>query len=129
MYRIEDADIIIDLESQTLALPKLNKFYIVSTGLNGIGEIENTGKTPRGWHQIEQKIGAEAPSNAVFKARKMTGEIYSAEFGAQNPDRDWILTRILWLSGLEDGFNRGEGCDLPYKQRVGGSIPSAPTKL
>ena len=111
MYSIEQADIIIDLASQTLSLPKHNKFYTVSTGLNGIGEIENTGKTPRGWHRIEQKIGANAPSNAVFKARQMTGEIYSVEFGAVNPERDWILTRILWLSGLEEGFNKGEGCD------------------
>lgn len=111
MYNLAQADIIVDLESQTLTLPKLNKFYLVSTGLNGIGETENSGKTPRGWHKVEQKIGADAPSNAVFKARQMTGEIYSRAYGAANPERDWILTRILWLSGLEDGFNRGEGCD------------------
>ena len=108
---LDQADILIDLAQQKLYLPRLNKQYLISSGKNGIGETENTGKTPRGWHRIEQKIGADAPSNAVFKARQMTGEIYSAAFAAANPDRDWILTRILWLSGLEEGFNKGEGCD------------------
>lgn len=111
MYSIDQADVIIDLASQTLSLPKQNKFYLISSGLNGIGEQENSGKTPRGWHRIEKKIGGEMPLNAVFKARQWTGEIYDAELGASNPERDWILSRILWLSGLESGFNLGEGCD------------------
>lgn len=111
MYSIDQADIVIDLASQTLALPKLNKFYLISSGLNGIGEQENSGKTPRGWHRVAQKIGQDHLFNAVFKARQWTGEIYSTEFGQQHPERDWILTRILWLDGLEDGFNHGEGCD------------------
>lgn len=111
MYSLDQADVIIDLASQTLSLPKKNKFYVISSGLNGIGEQENSGKTPRGWHKIEKKIGGEMPLNAVFKARQWTGEIYDAELGASNPERDWILSRILWLSGLEQGFNQGEGCD------------------
>lgn len=111
MYSIEQADILIDLESQTMSLPKLNKFYLVSTGLNGIGEQENSGKTPRGWHRVEKKIGDQHPLNAVFKGRVWTREIYDAELGAAHPDRDWILSRILWLSGLEPNFNQGEGCD------------------
>ena len=111
MYSLDQADILIDLVSQTLSLPKLNKFYLISTGLNGIGEQENSGKTPRGWHRVAQKIGATEPLNAVFKARQWTGEIYSRELGQQQPDRDWILTRILWLDGLQEGSNRGVGCD------------------
>ena len=107
----EQADILIDLAQQTLHLPKLNKMYLISSGLNGIGEQENSGKTPRGWPRVEQKIGAEHPLNAVFKARIWTGEIYDAALGASHPERDWILTRILWLSGLEPNFNQGEGCD------------------
>lgn len=111
MFSIDQADVVIDLASQTLSLPKKNKLYSISSGLNGIGEVENSGKTPRGWHKIEKKIGGEMPLNAVFKGRQWTGEIYDVELGQSNPERDWILSRILWLSGLEVGFNQGEGCD------------------
>ncbi|KAB0630250.1 L,D-transpeptidase [Acinetobacter gandensis] len=110
-YSIDQADVLINLKDQTLSLPKLNKFYVVSTGKNGIGEQENSGKTPRGWHRIAEKFGANEPKNAVFKARQWTGEVYDAELAAEYPERDWILSRILWLSGLEAGFNQGEGCD------------------
>ncbi|WP_336166531.1 cell wall-recycling L,D-carboxypeptidase ElsL [Acinetobacter sp. 161(2023)] len=110
-FKLEDADVLIDLANQTLTLPKHNKFYVISTGKNGIGEQENTGRTPRGWHRVAKKIGAESPQNAVFIARKPTGEVYSTELAAQYPERDWILSRILWLDGLEAGFNKGEGCD------------------
>ena len=110
-YSIEQADVLIDLANQTLTLPKHNKFYVISTGKNGIGEQENTGKTPRGWHRVTQKFGATSPQNAVFIARKPTGEVYSPELAAQFPKRDWILSRILWLDGLESGFNKGAGCD------------------
>jgi len=110
-FKLEDADVLIDLANQTLALPKYNKFYVISTGKNGIGEQENTGKTPRGWHRVAQKIGAQSPKNAVFIARKPTGEVYNTELATQYPERDWILSRILWLDGLENGFNKGEGCD------------------
>ena len=110
-YSIDQADVLINLKDQTLSLPKLNKFYVVSTGKNGIGEQENSGKTPRGWHRIAEKFGANEPKNAVFKARQWTGEVYNAELAVEYPERDWILSRILWLSGLEAGFNQGEGCD------------------
>ncbi|MHC3125513.1 cell wall-recycling L,D-carboxypeptidase ElsL [Acinetobacter sp. GN11] len=110
-FKLEDADVLIDLANQTLTLPKYNKFYVISTGKNGIGEQENTGRTPRGWHRVAKKIGAESPQNAVFIARKPTGEVYSTELAAQYPERDWILSRILWLDGLEEGFNKGEGYD------------------
>lgn len=110
-YSIDQADVLINLKDQTLSLPKLKKFYVVSTGKNGIGEQENSGKTPRGWHRIAEKFGANEPKNAVFKARQWTGEVYNTELAAEYPERDWILSRILWLSGLEAGFNQGEGCD------------------
>ena len=110
-YSIDQADVLINLKDQTLSLPKLNKFYVVSTGKNGIGEQENSGKTPRGWHRVAEKFGANEPKNAVFKARQWTGEVYDTELAAEYPERDWILSRILWLSGLEAGFNQGEGCD------------------
>lgn len=110
-YSLDQADIIIDLATQRLSLNKYNKHYSVSTGKNGIGEAQDSGKTPRGWHTIAEKFGHEHPINSVFIARQATGEIYSAELAAQYPQRDWILSRILWLRGLEAGFNLGEGCD------------------
>ncbi|MFC6052847.1 peptidase [Acinetobacter sp. Ac_877] len=110
-YALEQADILIDLEEQTLYVPKHNKYYVISSGLNGIGEKENSGKTPRGWHEVALKVGDNALENTVFIARKETGEIYNHDLVEAFPKRDWILSRILWLSGLEDGFNLGEGCD------------------
>ena len=81
--------------------------YPVSTARNGLGERRGSGCTPRGWHRIRIKIGAGLPLNAVFVGRRPTGEIYSSDLAASYPERDWILTRILWLTGLETGFNRG----------------------
>jgi lipoprotein-anchoring transpeptidase ErfK/SrfK len=107
----KQADILIDLAQQVLYLPHLHKQYVISTGLNGIGETENSGKTPRGWHCIAEKFGEQLPINSVFIARQATGEIYSPQLAAAFPKRDWILSRILWLQGLEAGFNCGEGCD------------------
>lgn len=110
-YQIDQADILIDLASQKLYLPKLKKQYLISSGVNGIGEAENSGKTPRGFHTIAEKFGADEPLNSVFIARVPTGEIYNASLADEFPQRDWILSRILRLSGLEVGFNLGEGCD------------------
>lgn len=80
--------------------------FMVSTAANGLGEEINTGKTPRGWHLIRAKIGAGLPINSVFVGRRFTGELYATELRQQYPERDWILTRILWLSGLEVGKNK-----------------------
>ncbi len=85
--------------------------YPVSTAVNGPGEEAGSYRTPRGRHIVRARIGAEQPLNTVFAGRRPTGEIYSPELGASQPDRDWILTRILWLSGAEPGFNRLGRCD------------------
>jgi lipoprotein-anchoring transpeptidase ErfK/SrfK len=85
---------------------KLLRCYTVSTAANGTGEVSGSYCTPRGKHIIRAKIGAGQPENTVFVRRRQTGEIYTPELGAQFPERDWILTRILWLSGCETGFNR-----------------------
>jgi lipoprotein-anchoring transpeptidase ErfK/SrfK len=82
------------------------KRYSVSTARNGVGEKSGSNCTPRGRHIVRAKIGGGIPANAVFRARRPTGEIYSEQLAADNPGRDWILTRILWLSGCEPGFNR-----------------------
>lgn len=110
-YTLDQADILIDLTQQRLYLPKHQKSYLISSAKNGIGEQENSGKTPRGWHRIAKKIGEDAVKNTVFIARQATGEIYDEQLAQQYPQRDWILSRILWLDGLECGFNQGEGCD------------------
>lgn len=80
--------------------------YPVSTAKKGLGEAMGSNKTPRGWHTIRAKIGEGSPINTVFVGRRPTGEIYSPALGLLHADRDWILTRILWLSGLEPGTNR-----------------------
>ena len=80
--------------------------YLVSTAANGVGCEKNSGCTPLGNHIIRAKIGAKALPNTVFVGRRPTGEICTPELMAQFPNRDWILTRILWLSGTEVGFNR-----------------------
>ncbi len=102
--------ITIDIATQTLYLldkaRKRGVQYSVSTALNGIGEQKNSGKTPRGTHIIRAKIGKNCPVNTVFVNRRPTGEIYEPDMKAKQPNRDWILTRILWLSGLEVGKNR-----------------------
>jgi len=80
--------------------------YFVSTALKGAGELSGSEKTPRGRHTVRAKIGDGLPENAVFVGRRYTSEIYNPELAASSPDRDWILTRILWLSGREPGKNR-----------------------
>ncbi len=78
----------------------------VSTAYNGTGQQKNSNCTPLGLHIIRACIGQGQPENTVFIGRRSTDEIYTEELGLQFPDRDWILTRILWLSGLELGKNR-----------------------
>lgn len=82
------------------------KSYSISTALNGVGCNKNSGKTPLGRHIIRAKIGQDQPLNSVFVGRRPTGEIYSEDLAQAQPNRDWILTRILWLSGNEVGVNR-----------------------
>ena len=100
--------------------------YLVSTSGRGAGERNGSFRTPRGRHVIRAKIGAGAPLNAVFVERRPTGEIYSPELAARFPQRDWILTRIMWLSGCEPGFNRlGEVDTMRRMIYIHGSPDSA----
>ncbi|WP_165664829.1 L,D-transpeptidase [Metapseudomonas otitidis] len=80
--------------------------YPVSTALNGPGELSGSNCTPRGLHEVRARIGADLPLNAVLRGRRWTGEVWSEVLHEQFPGRDWILSRILWLSGREPGFNR-----------------------
>ena len=100
----------ISISNQTLTLfdnfGGVKAKYSVSTAANGVGCEKNSGCTPLGSHIIRAKIGADAQPNSVFVGRRFTGEICTPELMAQFPERDWILTRILWLSGKEVGKNR-----------------------
>jgi lipoprotein-anchoring transpeptidase ErfK/SrfK len=99
----------IDAGAQELVLrdgARVLRRYAVSTAKNGLGELSGSLCTPRGRHIVRAKIGAGQPLNAVFVRRRPTGEIWTPELHARYPGRDWILTRILWLSGCEPGFNR-----------------------
>ena len=100
----------IDIPSQTLSLFGQDgaciRRYSVSTARNGAGEASGSFCTPRGRHIIRARIGAGAPLGAAFRGRRPTGEVWTPELAAANPGRDWILTRILWLSGTEPGHNR-----------------------
>ncbi|UCE31958.1 MAG: L,D-transpeptidase [Burkholderiales bacterium] len=101
--------IVVNLARQELCVHDahgLRRSYPVSTSAHGAGELEGSLRTPRGRHLIRAKIGAGAAPNAVFVGRRPTGEHWSPELSAAHPGRDWILTRILWLSGLEPGRNR-----------------------
>jgi L,D-transpeptidase YbiS len=91
---------------QLLEDNRLISEYLISTAKNGLGEVIDSEKTPRGLHIIRAKIGADCPLNTIFVGRRSTHEVYSAKLKEQYPSRDWILTRILWLSGLEIGKNR-----------------------
>jgi lipoprotein-anchoring transpeptidase ErfK/SrfK len=105
MSRIE-----IGLTRQTLRLlddgGRLLRGYSVSTSRNGAGELKDSYCTPRGRHIIRAKIGAGVAENTIFIGRRPSGELYTPTLGERHPGRDWILTRILWLSGCEPGFNR-----------------------
>jgi L,D-transpeptidase YbiS len=109
VFRIAPMKIEIDVSSQQLTLrdgDKVLKTYAVSTAKNGVGEKNGSFCTPRGQHIVRAKIGAGLPANTVFVRRRPTGEIWTPELGAKYPGRDWMLTRLLWLSGREPGRNR-----------------------
>lgn len=105
----------VSIAAQTLSLVSdqgdILACYPVSTALNGPGEQDGSGCTPRGEHYIRAMVGKGLPANTVFRARRPTGEIYSPELAQEHPGRDWILSRILWLCGREPGKNRGPGVD------------------
>ena len=113
-------DLLLDISINTQQLSiiedgHIERIYSVSTAKNGPGEIQGSECTPRGLHKIRAKIGDGLPLNSVFKARRPTGEVYTTELGGQYPERDWILTRILWLGGLEPGKNRYGPVDTAWR--------------
>lgn len=104
----------IDINKQQLTLfqgKEILARYPVSTAKNGVGQLSGSECTPLGKHIIRAKIGQAAVENTVFIGRRATGEIFSEALRQEYPLRDWILTRILWLSGLESGVNRSGEVD------------------
>ena len=91
--------------------PKVLHECAISSGVAGVGEHNGSGKTPHGWHYVRAAIGSGLPENAVFRGRSWTEEVFEPALGEAYPQRDWILTRILWLCGLERGVNRGGQVD------------------
>lgn len=85
--------------------------YPVSTALKGVGQMMGSNQTPLGRHRVVAKIGADMPAGSVFVGRRFSGEIYSPALARKHPERDWILTRILWLQGLDAGINRSGQVD------------------
>jgi hypothetical protein len=105
----DDYLIKISIDEQRLQLLEQDRVVMdvaVATAANGPGEIRHSECTPRGWHKVRAKIGAGCAPNTVFVGRRPTGEIYSPALKESEPERDWMLTRILWLCGLEPGRNR-----------------------
>ena len=105
--------IVVDVAAQRLFLleekdgaSRLLASYQVSTAEKGTGQMRHSERTPLGRHVVRAKIGEGLPAGAVLVGRRPTGEIFSREIARKYPERDWILSRILWLSGTEIGHNR-----------------------
>ena len=123
--------IIIHIGSQRLELyddrGSLLRSYVISSALKGTGQRRGSFCTPLGRHIVRAKIGAGQPENTVFVGRRPTGEVYTPALGAAFPGRDWMLTRILWLSGCEPGHNRlGEVDTMRRYIYIHGSPDSVP---
>ena len=107
---IEIASLIVQVADQSLSAldseGAICKHYPIATARNGVGQQQNSECTPLGEHRIRAKIGANQVINTVFVGRRPSGEVYSEQLSQKNPERDWILTRILWLCGNQLGFNR-----------------------
>lgn len=120
----------VDVAQQRLYL--LNNEQVVntlscSTARLGVGEHKGSEQTPRGWHCVRAMVGANQPRGAVYVGRRPTGEIWSQVLADRYPDRDWILTRILWLCGMEPGLNRlGEVDSMQRYIYIHGTPPSEP---
>lgn len=109
MTKISSQLIEISISDQSLRFyvgGKLQDHYLISTSAKGAGQQHGSEQTPLGKHIVRAKIGGELPPNAVFKGRRFTGEVYNQALAEKFPERDWILSRILWLSGIEIGKNR-----------------------
>ncbi len=111
----DDFLLVVDVEKQEARVwqnGRQVKTYVVSTARRGMGNIEDSFKTPPGWHEIAERIGGDKPVGSVFRGRVHAGRIIPEKNWKSSGDvSDFILSRVLWLRGLEDGVNRGRGID------------------
>jgi lipoprotein-anchoring transpeptidase ErfK/SrfK len=90
---------------------KITKSYPISIAKNGLGNLLNSNKTPLGLHEIKKKIGKGVPQNGILKARIPTGKLAKIIKEPIATNTDLVTSRILWLSGLEPGVNKGGNVD------------------
>ena len=113
-YKSLENLIYVDISSQTLSYivkGTVSKKYNISSSYYGTGSEANSLKTPLGKHEIYKKIGNELPINAILKGRVWNGAIADIIEGPIDTDYDHVTSRILWLDGLEEGKNKGNGVD------------------
>jgi lipoprotein-anchoring transpeptidase ErfK/SrfK len=111
---LESVKLVIDIKTQKLSVVDghvTTQQFPMSSASAGTGQQFGSEQTPLGKHYIRAKVGADVPVMGVFVGRRFTGEIYTPELAIQYPERDWILTRILWLSGRERGYNKSGDID------------------
>lgn len=111
MGKSREINISIADQQLQIELNGTSRFFVVSTASKGTGQEAGSLQTPLGRHRIYAKIGDGLPHCAVFRGRRWTGEVWTPELAQLYPNRDWVLTRILWLQGLDVGLNRGGSCD------------------
>ena len=110
----ESTHIEVDISEQRLYLIKNNLIkasYPISTSKYGEGSIENSFKTPLGKHSIKEMIGAEAEINTIFTSRINTKRYATIINQFEDTDNDYVTSRIIWLDGEEEGFNKGGNVD------------------
>ena len=94
------------LDSDTIV-----RSYPISSSSFGEGQTENSFKTPLGEHEIQTKIGTYVPKYQFFVSREhVSQEVAVIEEEIDSPD-DFITTRIMWLTGKNEGFNKGGNVD------------------
>ena len=109
-----DKLIIVKVDTQELYFLEkgtIREKFTVSTSVYGTGSEVNSFKTPLGKHVITEKIGKNLPFGAILKGREWTGALANIIKEPIDTEFDVVTSRILWLSGLEEGLNLGPGVD------------------
>jgi len=106
---------VVDVARQTLTLAQdgsVLRVFRVSTARAGIGSAEGSGQTPPGRHRVCRLFGHSAAPGQVFVSRRaVKGLVIPRTDWCVPSSKDYVLTRILWLEGLDPGLNRGPGID------------------
>lgn len=106
--------LVVDVPSQVLAVVEAGRpaqRLLVSTAKAGVGNRSGSNQTPLGWHRVDERIGDGEPRGRVFRSRVPQSEILSGDQLVAPESGDYVLTRILWLRGLQPGYNSGGDVD------------------